>query len=97
MTPAGTSNELDVHNEWEENTHTHTPTQQAFSFRTRHLCRQGVALAGTRQLRSLGPVSVHAHYTKEVTTAERPEGANGNGDGDGDEARTGTRMEREGG
>ena len=24
MTPAGTSHELDVHNEWEENTHTHT-------------------------------------------------------------------------
>ena len=23
MTPAGTSNELDVQNEWEENTHTH--------------------------------------------------------------------------
>ena len=26
MTPAGTSNELDVQNEWEENTHTHTHT-----------------------------------------------------------------------
>ena len=24
MTPAGTSNELDVQNGWEENTHTHT-------------------------------------------------------------------------
>ena len=24
MTPAGTSNELDVQNEWEENTHTRT-------------------------------------------------------------------------
>ena len=24
MTPAGTSNELDVQNEWEENTHAHT-------------------------------------------------------------------------
>ena len=24
MTPAGTSNALDVQNEWEENTHTHT-------------------------------------------------------------------------
>ena len=24
MTPAGTSDELDVQNEWEENTHTHT-------------------------------------------------------------------------
>ena len=36
--------------------------QQALSFSTRHhLCRQGVALSGTRQLRSQGPVSVHAH------------------------------------
>ena len=26
MTPAGTSNELDVQNGWEENTHTHTHT-----------------------------------------------------------------------
>ena len=26
MTPAGTSNELDLQNEWEENTHTHTHT-----------------------------------------------------------------------
>ena len=26
VTPAGTSNELDVQNEWEENTHTHTYT-----------------------------------------------------------------------
>ena len=30
MTPAGTSNELDVQNEWEENTHTHTHTERAF-------------------------------------------------------------------
>ena len=36
--------------------------QQALSFRTRcHLCKQGVALASTRQLRSQGPVSVQAH------------------------------------
>ena len=27
MTPAGTSNELDVQNEWEENTHTHNIKQ----------------------------------------------------------------------
>ena len=26
VTPAGTSNELDVQNRWEENTHTHTHT-----------------------------------------------------------------------
>ena len=28
VTPAGTSNELDVQNEWEENTHTHTHTKR---------------------------------------------------------------------
>ena len=31
MTPAGTSNELDVQNEWEENTHTHTIDNNYFS------------------------------------------------------------------
>ena len=31
MTPAGTSNELDVQNEWEENTHTHTQIPHARS------------------------------------------------------------------
>ena len=64
------------------NTHTH------ISFRTRHhLCRQGVALASTLQLRAQGPVSVQAHYTAGVTRFEGQEGANGvgggNGDGDG--------------
>ena len=29
VTPAGTSNELDVQNKWEENTHTHTHTLMA--------------------------------------------------------------------
>ena len=52
--------------------------QQALSFRTRHhLCRQGVALASTRQLRSQGPVSVQAHCTERVTGSEGQEGANG--------------------
>ena len=38
---------------------------QALSFRTRHhLCRQGVALASTRQLRSQGPMSVYVHRTE---------------------------------
>ena len=55
---------------------------QALSFRTRHhLCRQKVALAGTRQLRSQGPVSVHAYRTKRVTRSEEREGANGVGGG----------------
>ena len=31
MIPAGTSNELDVQNEWEENTHTHTHTHTHFT------------------------------------------------------------------
>ena len=64
--------------------------QQALPFRTRHhLCRQGVALAGTRQPHSQGPASVQAHRTGGgVTGSEGQEGANGvgggNGDGDGD-------------
>ena len=70
--------------------------QQALSFRTRHhLCRQGVALASTRQPRSQGPASVQAHRTGGVTGSDRQEGANGvggeigvgggNGDGNGDD------------
>ena len=56
--------------------------QQALSFRTRHhLCRQGVGLASTRQLRSHGPVSVQAHRTEGVTWSEGQEGVNGVGDG----------------
>ena len=55
---------------------------RALSFRTRHhLCRQGVALAGTQQLRSKGAVSVHAHRTEGVTESEAREGANGIGGG----------------
>ena len=33
MTPAGTSNELDVQNEWEENTHTHM-----------HICQKNIEM-----------------------------------------------------
>ena len=61
---------------------------------THHLCRQGVALASTRQPHSQGPASVQAHRTGEVTETEGQEGANGvgggigvgggNGDGNGD-------------
>ena len=69
--------------------------QQTLSFRTRHhLCRQGVALAGTRHPRSRGPAYVQAHRTGGVTGSEGQEGANGvgggigvgggNGDGNGD-------------
>ena len=69
--------------------------QQALSFRTRqHLCRQGVALASTRQFRSQGPVSVQAHRTGGVTEAQegaigvggeiRVGGGNGDGSGVGD-------------
>ena len=56
--------------------------QQALSFRTRHhLCRQGVALASTRQPHSQGPASVQAHRTRGVTGSEEQEGANGVGGG----------------
>ena len=56
--------------------------QQALSSRMRHhLCRQGVALAGTRQLHSQGPASVQAHRTGGVTGSEGQEGANGSGAG----------------
>ena len=55
---------------------------QAFSFRTRHnLCRQGVALARTRQSHLQGPASVQAHRTGGVTRSEGQEGANGVGGG----------------
>ena len=56
--------------------------QQTLSFRKRHhLCRQRVALASTRHLRSQGPVSGHAHRTEGVTGSEGREGANGVGGG----------------
>ena len=56
--------------------------QQALSFRTRHhLCRQGVALVSTRQLRSQGPASVQAHRTEGVTGSKGQEGASGIGGG----------------
>ena len=80
--------------------------QQALSFRTRrHLCRQGVALASTRQPHAQGPASVQAHRTGGVTGPDGQEGANGvgsgigvgsgNGDGHGggDGAGTGTGVE----
>ena len=54
--------------------------QQALSFRGRHhLCRQGVALASTRQLRSQEPVYVYAHRTEGVPGSEGRKGANGVG------------------
>ena len=40
-----------------------------------------MALAGIRQLRSQGPVSVHAHRTEVVTGSKRWEGVNGAGGG----------------
>ena len=58
--------------------------QQTLSFGTcHHLCKQGVVLAGTRQLRSQGPVSVHAYCTDEVSRSEGRERANGIGGGNG--------------
>ena len=60
-------------------------------------CRR-VALAGIRQLRSQGPVSVHAHRTEGVTGSTGREGANevGGENGyvnvDGDRDRAGMRT-----
>ena len=91
MTPAGTSTSLTPRIN-EMTTHTHTHTQRRFSFvlqqtllfRTRHhLCRQGLALASTRQLGSQGPMSVQVHRTEGVTGFEGQEGANEVGCGDG--------------
>ena len=69
-----------------------------------------MALASTRQILSQGPVSIHAHRTKEVTGSEGREGANevgggigvkgGNGDvnggrdGDGARTRTGVKANK---
>ena len=56
--------------------------QQALLFRTRHhICRQGVALASTRQLRSQGPVSVQAHRTEGVTGPRDTKERTGSGAG----------------
>ena len=55
--------------------------QQALSYRKRHhLCRQGVALASTRQPHSQDPAFVQAHHTGGVTKSEGREGANGVGE-----------------
>ena len=63
-----------------EEAHKNCRRDQALSFRMRHhLGRQGVALAGTRQLRSQGLVPVHAHRTEGVTGSEGREGPNGVG------------------
>ena len=75
VTPAGASTSLTSRIS-EMTTHTHTRARAR-----RHLCRQGVALASTRQLRSQGPVSVQAHRTEVVTGSEGQEGANGSGAG----------------
>ena len=49
MTPAGTSNELDVQNEWEENTtHTHTTTNDTCIL-ARLALRQCVGLLGSQE------------------------------------------------
>ena len=76
--------------------------QQVLLLHKRHyLSRQGVALAGTPQLCSQDPVSVHAHCTEGVTGSEGHKGANGvrgrnedvNGDEEGDRAGTRTEVE----
>ena len=54
-----------------KNPHMSCRRNQSFSFRTHHhLCRQGMALAGTRKLRSQGTGPIHAHRTEGVTGYE---------------------------
>ena len=76
--------------------HNNCRRDQALSFRTcHHPCRQGVVLAGTRHLRLVGPVSIHAHRTEGLTGSKGRDGANavggafrvesGNGNGNGGE------------
>ena len=80
--------------------------QQALSFRTRHhLCRLGMTLAVTRQLRSQGPVLVQAYCTvprSELVKGtvrsqqERGRGWDGDGNGHGDgKGKGSTRRRRE--
>ena len=62
--------------------HKNCRRDQALLFRTRHhLCRQGVAFAGTRQLRLQSMGLVHTHHTEIVTGSEGREGGNGVGGG----------------
>ena len=54
--------------------HKNCRRDQAVLFRTHHhLDRQGIALAGTRQLRSQGLVPVHVHRTGGITGSKRQE------------------------
>ena len=66
-------------------THKGSRHDRTLSFRThRYLCREGVALSGTRQLRLQGPESVYVHRTVGVTGSKGREGANGVGGGNTD-------------
>ena len=67
-------------------------SQKELSFRVRHhLWRQGVTLTGTKQLRSYGPVTVHAHCTPGVKQVR----GTGVGTGTGTGWEQGQRRERE--
>ena len=71
--------------------HKNCRRDQTLLFCTRHyLGRQGVALAGTRQLRSQGLVPVHAHRTEEVIGSENRKYRTGSGAGS--ELKVGTEM-----
>ena len=70
--------------------------EQALLFRWRHhLCRQGMAFAGPRQLHSQNPATVQANCTERVTRSERQKGANGNGNGNGNGDGDGDGVEAE--
>ena len=44
VTPAGKSNELDVQNKWEENTHTHTPVVRTIKLGHENKTRNAISL-----------------------------------------------------
>ena len=57
--------------------------EEKLLFRTRyHVCRQSVALAGTQQLRSQGPVSIHVYCTEGPGPRDGKERARSGGGSD---------------
>ena len=65
--------------------HKNCRRDQALLFRMRHhLCKQRVALEGTRQLYLQGRLPVHSHRTERMARSKGQEDANGVGGGNED-------------
>ena len=58
MFPAGTSNELDVQNEWEENTHTHINGQEDKG--------EGIMTATNSETQDEGKRDINKQYVREI-------------------------------